>query len=88
MQHVEVATELIGEVGYVLASQQPRWGKPLGSNIYYNRSIDWLVANPGATPEAFARRLLLDDQHGAHPLGNASVLRVADVLRRRVPRPA
>lgn len=80
MQHVEVATEMVGDVGYVLASQKPRWAKPLGSDIYYDRAIGWLVQNPQASPEAFALRLLLEDHHAASKYnGNASVVDVGGI---------
>jgi len=76
MQDIEVVTELIGDVGYVMASQSERWGKSVGSNIYVDKALNWLTKNQNATPEQLATQLLQHDMHAAGG-GDASVVDMA-----------
>ena len=59
MQDVEVATELIGHVGYVEASQTTRLSEltSLGSFAHSDQGLDYLVAQPGATAPSLASAL-------------------------------
>ncbi|MGA1842558.1 MAG: carboxypeptidase regulatory-like domain-containing protein [bacterium] len=59
MQDVEVATEMIGEVEYVMASQSER-GAGL---INLDKSLKWLQTNYNATPAQLAQRLFMEDHH-------------------------
>jgi Ca2+-binding RTX toxin-like protein len=69
MQAIEVASELIGEVGYAYGSPTVRFikgniatvGDPLA---YYENGLNWLVAHPGATPRQLAQQVLAMDQLG------------------------
>jgi len=76
MQDIEVATELVDDVGYLMASQSERWGKPLGSNIHVDKALNWLTSHSDATPEQLADQLVLNDMHAAGG-GDVSVVDMA-----------
>lgn len=92
MQAIEIATELIGEVGYAYGSPTVRFihgnlatvGDPYG---YYENGLNWLVAHPSATPRQLAEQTLALDQLGgfvvpsSHPqfVGLTLVSSVIDV---------
>ncbi|MCK5232779.1 MAG: hypothetical protein KAR13_21070, partial [Desulfobulbaceae bacterium] len=58
MQDVEVATELINETDYLIASQAER---AFYTNI--DKSLKWLQTHSNATPAQFAQRIFLEDSH-------------------------
>jgi subtilase family serine protease/regulation of enolase protein 1 (concanavalin A-like superfamily) len=72
MQDIEVATELIGDAAYVVASQHGRWAKNLGSNIYMDVALNWLTQNPNASAEQVAKQIWKQDAHA--PQGDCSVI--------------
>jgi ELWxxDGT repeat protein/autotransporter-associated beta strand protein len=76
MQDVEVATELVGHVGYVEASQTTRLSEltKSGSFSHYDQGLDYLVAQPGATARSLASALFDADANQA-----ASVLNLGQM---------
>ncbi|MBN2373764.1 hypothetical protein JXL19_08255 [bacterium] len=79
MQEMEVVTEMIGEVDYVMASQAER----VASMINLDKSLKWLQNNYNATPAQLAERLFIEDHHDtitpASMKGCVSVIDIREV---------
>jgi hypothetical protein len=86
MQDVEVATEMIGEVDYVMASQAERGA----GMINLDKSLKWLQNNYNATPAQLAQQMFTVDRHDldmpASQKGCVSVIDVNEVekLNKRI----
>jgi len=80
MQDIEVVTELVDDVAYVIASQSERWGKSLGSNIYMDKALQWLMANPNASAKQLALQIFKHDMHDKGS-GDCSVVGVSRISK-------
>lgn len=79
MQEVEVATEMVGDVDYVLASQAERSGSSKGSYTNLDKSLQWLVTHPNATPSQFVQKLFVEDKHDIELAGQQGGVSVLDL---------
>jgi hypothetical protein len=59
MQDIEVATEMIGEIDYLMASQSQRFA----NDIHLEKSLKWLEGHPSATPAQLAQSFFTEDTH-------------------------
>ncbi len=59
MQDMEVATEMIGEIDYLMASQSQRFA----NHIHLEKSLKWLEGHPNATSSQLAQRFFTEDTH-------------------------